>query len=425
MIRRLLLPLATAALLVVALTSTGGAQPRLARPLTVPTGPGPVVLPAPAVHATNALALKLLPRLGGQGNVVFSPYSIETALAMVDQGAAGATASEIAKVLGGSDAAALARPNLALANSLRASITAPSSAKPSDTARLDIANGIWVQRGLALESPFTTTLDSDFGAAPQVADFHSDATGARQAINDWIAAHTGQLIKNLMGPAAITPQTALVLANAIYLKARWATEFDKSMTAPGSFTTARGQGVRAPFMTQSEASLRYARGQGYVAVDLPYLNSNLSMLAVMPKPGTITTFERSLGPAAYGRLVGSLQTRMVDLRMPKLRLKLQTNLNAALARLGMATAFSDNADFSGITHATSLKIQAVQHGADLRIDEAGTVAAAATGISLMPTAAAPGFTAHVTLNHPYLLFLRDDTTGAILFAARVADPSGG
>jgi serpin B len=116
---------------------------------------------------------------------------------------------------------------------------------------------------------------------------------------------------------------------------------------------------------------------------------------------------------------------MVDLRMPKLRLKLQTNLNAALARLGMPTAFSDNADFSGITHATSLKIQAVQHGADLRIDEAGTVAAAATGISLMPTAAAPGFTAHVTLNHPYLLFLRDDTTGAILFAARVADPSGG
>jgi serpin B len=343
---------------------------------------------------------------------------------MVDQGAAGTTASEIAEVLGGNDAAALARPNLALANSLRASVSPPSGTKPSDAAQLLLANGIWVQQGLALENPFTATLESDFGAAPQTVDFAGDAAGSRQAINDWIAAHTEQLIKNLMGPAAITPQTALVLANAIYLKARWATEFDKSLTAPASFTTADGRSVQAPFMSESEASLRYARGEGYVAVDLPYLNTNLSMLAVMPTTGTIAAFERSLGPAAFRRLVGSLRNRMVDLRMPKLRLKIHTDLGRVLSGLGMPTAFSDNANFSGITHATALKIQSVEHGADLRLDEGGTVAAAATGISLMPTAAAPGLTTHVTLNRPYLLFLRDDTTGAILFAARVVAPTG-
>jgi serpin B len=424
-LRRIILPLAAAALLVLAVVSTGGARPGLGNPPTVPTGPGPVILPATAVRATNTLALELLPRLGGQGNVVFSPYSIEAALAMVDQGAAGSTASEIAHVLGGEDASALAGPNLALANALISSVSPPAGTKASDVAHLLIANGLWVQDGLALENPFTTTLGNDFGAAPQSADFHGDAAGARQAINGWIAAHTGQLIKNLMGPAAITPRTALVLANAIYLKAHWASPFEKTMTAPAPFTTAAGGSVRAPFMTQSPTEFGYGHGKGYVAVDLPYLNSRLSMLAVMPAPGTIATFQRSLTAARFGRVVGSLRRQFVDLRMPKLSLKLHTDLSAALARLGMPTAFSDQADFSGITRATSLKIATVQHGALLRIDEAGTVAAAATGISLEPTAVPIGPAARVTLNHPYLLFLRDDGTGAILFAARVADPTQG
>lgn len=421
-LRRIVLPLAAAALLALALTSVGGAHPDLAAPPTVPLGPGPVVLPAPAVRATNTLAVELLKRLRGQGNLVFSPYSIEAALAMVDQGAAGATAAQIAHVLGVSDAAALAGPNLALSNALQSAVTPPSGTKVSDVAQLLIANGLWVQDGLSLQSPFTSTLGQDFGAAPETADFAGDAPAARQAINSWVAAHTGQLIKNLMDPGAVTAQTAMVLADAIYLKAHWASPFEKSMTAPAPFTTAAGR-VRTPFMSQSEASFGYGRGRGYVAVELPYMNSTLAMLAVMPTAGTISAFEHSLTAAGLSHLAGSLKDRLVDLSMPKLRLKLHTDLSAALSGLGMPAAFSDQADFSGITHDTSLKIAAIEHGADLRLDESGTVAAAATGISLEPTAVAPGLEAHVSLNHPYLLFLRDDATGAILFAARVADPA--
>ena len=89
----------------------------------------------------------------------------------------------------------------------------------------------------------------------------------------------------------------------------------------------------------------------------------------------------------------------------------------------MPDAFGPSADFRGITHATSLQIQDVEHGAYMRVDEAGTVAAAATGISVLPTAIlAP--TVRLTVNRPFLMFLRDDATGAILARRPSREPGG-
>jgi serpin B len=89
----------------------------------------------------------------------------------------------------------------------------------------------------------------------------------------------------------------------------------------------------------------------------------------------------------------------------------------------MPVAFTDAADFSGITTGTALKISAVEHAADLQVDEEGTVAAAATGIGLEPTAVSPLPATRLTLDHPFLAFLRDDATGAILFVAQVTNPA--
>ncbi len=147
------------------------------------------------------------------------------------------------------------------------------------------------------------------------------------------------------------------------------------------------------------------------------------MLVVMPSQRTLARFERRLTPAALSRIVGSLRPSGVALRMPRLTLRLHTSLNSTLEALGMPDAFGSSADFSGITHATSLQIQDVEHSAYLRVDEAGTVAAAATGISVLPTAIlAPAV--QLTVNRPFLFFLRDDATGAILFAGRVVNPAG-
>jgi serpin B len=410
-------PLIALALLVV--TVSGGTA-QASRPISQT---GAVALPA--VQATNKLALELLTRLGAGGNLVFSPYSIQTALAMVDQGAAGSTATQLGNVLGTQNSAALAAAEAKLAADLQGSTIVPTNTPAADVPHVLVANGLWVQSGLPLQQPFQTALDRDFGASPQTLDFGSAPEASRQTINSWVAAHTAQLIKNLMPPGSINSQTALVLANAIYLKAHWANPFVTASTTNRSFFTAPGQHLSVPFMTEPSFETGYARADGYQAIELPYVDSSLSMLAVMPAQGTLAQFERTLTPASLGAVVRSLAFRNVELQMPRLRLDLHTSLNEALSALGMPIAFTDGADFSRITHATGLKIHDVEHGAVMKVDEAGTVAAAATGISTTPTAVLGGPTVALSLNHPFLLFLREDDTGAILFAGRVTNPALG
>ena len=371
-----------------------------------------------AAHSSEGLAIALLQRLGqGGGNVVFSPYSIETALSMVDSGAAGSTATEIDHVLHTTRPATVAAGLAAL----DARLTAPSTA--ADAPRLHVANGLWVQSGVTLERPFTRTLATLFGAAPQSIDFAGAPDTARQTINAWVAAHTANLITNLFPAGTITAQTAAVLANAIFLSAHWADPFTRAQTAPGPFYTGAGPTVQVPFMTQTPVELAYGHGDGYRAIDLPYLHSTLSMLLIMPTPGTLGHYEQALTPSSLTRVERALTSRQVDIQVPRFHLSFDTELNPILSTLGMPVAFTDAADFSGITTRTRLKISAVEHAADLRVDEAGTVAAAATGISLEPTAIMIKPATRLTLDHPFLVFLRDDASGAILFAAQVTDPS--
>jgi serpin B len=376
----------------------------------------PAAIPA-AVGAGGQLAVDLLHRLGQRGgNVVFSPYSIETALSMVHAGAAGSTATQIEHVLGTTSPAAVAAGLAAI----DARLTVASAHRGGP--RVHLANGLWVQSGLKLEQPFTATLTSVFGAPLELADFQAAPEAARLRINAWVADRTAHLITNLFPAGTITAQTALVLANAIYLAARWAYPFDPSQTAPGAFTTLAGAAVQVPFMTEMPVELGYAHRSAYQAVSLPYLDSSLSMLAVMPAPGTFARFQQRLGAGSVAQIARGLRRTRLQLYMPKLHLSFSDSLVPVLSALGMPIAFTDAADFSRITAQTPLKIQAVQHAADLRVDEKGTVAAAATGISIQPTSIAVPSGTVVRLDRPFLLFLRDDATGAILFVAQVTDP---
>ena len=378
-----------------------------------------------AAASTGALAIDLLQRLGGPTeNTVFSPYSIQVALSMVDTGAARETATQIGNVLRTPSATALAHANAALNRRLAAATARSPQAPAAEVPQLNIANALWLQTGLRLEPPFTSTLAESFGAGPQLVDFHQQPQAARQTINSWVSARTDHIINDLMAAGTITPRTALVLANAVYLKAHWSSPFISADTAPGPFFTGAGSTVTVPFMTQPPTPFAYATGPGYEAVDLPYGYSTLSMTIVMPDRGTMAQFERTLTVGSLAALTRSLAPTRIDLRMPKFHLSSHADLVPTLAALGMPVAFGDMADFSGITTEVPLAISAVQHGADLKVDEAGTVAAAATGIAVAPTAAAPGRVTQVTLDHPFLVFVRDDGTGTILFAARVSDPAG-
>jgi serpin B len=375
---------------------------------------------ASAAAAENSFALSLLPLIGGAGNAVYSPYSVDTALTMAGAGAKGPTATQIDRVLGAASAPAATADAGALQGAVRSAAPSGSSGVP----KLELANALWIQRGVSLQRPFVDTLATTFGAPPQSTDFATAPEPARQAINAWVSQHTAGLIANLLPPGSVSPATVFVLANAIYLKANWATPFEPHMTHRAPFTTATGQVVEVPFMAADNVDYAYSSGPDYQAVDLPYRSSSLSLLAILPVGESIARFEAGLTAAKLAALVASLKPRAVNLLMPKIQLRTQISLNGPLEALGMTDAFSPSADFSAITHDVPLRISVVEHAADLKVDEQGTVAAAATGI-VGPTAIArpPGPPVTVDLDRPYLLLLRDDTGGAILFVARVADPS--
>jgi serpin B len=393
------------------------AQPTAQRP-TAHAATSTTASSAPAVAATNRLALSLLPRVGGSGNAVFSPYSIEAALAMVDQGAAGQTAAQIDKVLGASSPAALAQAAPTLTAQLQ-----KAAGTGSGAAVLDSAASLWLQSGFPIEGAFQRTLNSGFDAPPTTLNFATNPSAAAQQIDQWVATHTHNLIPQLLTPQALAADTKLVLVTALYLSAHWQTPFQAQATHNATFTEADGTHVSTPFMaTGSPIGVPYAATSAYDAVDLPYKNSTLSMLAVMPAAGTLPAFERGLTQAKLQTLIGGMHQRLLNLQMPKLKLSLRIQLNGALAALGMPQAFSNDADFSRISRKVRLMIADAQHQAVMKVDENGTTAAAATSISITPTAIAVS-PLSLDLTRPYLLFLRDDRTGTILFAARVNNPA--
>lgn len=369
--------------------------------------------PAPA---TAAFGLDLM-RTQPPGNLVLSPDSVATALAMAGTGAAGRTASQIAKTLHLATPAAFAAVGRLQSTIASEQLTASQGDPKAPT--LDLANALFLQEGFAVEPTFLSGLGENFGAAPQNVNFSGDPSGSVQTINSWVSAHTNEIIPQIL--SSLPEATRLALVNAVYLKAAWLYPFEPRETSPAPFHTPTGS-TSVEFMHETDR-LRYGSGKAYKAVDLPYRASTLSLLVVMPMTKNLTTFERQLGANRLTRMAHDLSPRNVELSLPRFHLTTQIELKPSLEALGMTVPFGEAASFPRITTAEGLKIGLVKHAADFKVDEAGTVAAAATVVGVEATAG-QGYLHAVSFNanHPFLFFLRDEKTGATLFAGRLSNP---
>jgi serpin B len=370
----------------------------------------------PAV-ATGAFGLDLM-RAEGPGNLVLSPDSVAAALAMTGTGAAGDTATEIAQTLhlrGPRDFAALGE----LQGAIEAEQAAAAAGDP-EPPTISIANGLFLQQGLPFSPGFLSGVQQHFDAAPETLDFSGNPTGATDAINKWASDHTNGLIPQIL--ESVPPELVLALANAVYLHADWVYPFEKKATRPGVFHASNGD-TPAEYMHQT-TPLGYRAGPGFKAVELPYRSSTLSLLVILPVGKRLGSLQHRLDGPALARIARKASTTSVALSLPRFHLDTNTELKDALVKLGMPTPFGEAADFSGITTAVPLKISFVKHIADFTVDEKGTVVVAATVVGLEPTSAElpPKGTVAFTANRPFLFFLRDNRTGAVLFAGRVADP---
>ena len=369
----------------------------------------------------SAFAFDLYQKLRGEeGNLFFSPYSISVALAMTYAGARGETESQMADTLRFSLPQEWLHPAFNGLDQELAQRGEGAAGLDGEGFRLNIANALWGQTGYPFLPEFLDLLARNYGAGMRFVDFAS-AEAARSTVNDWVSEQTEGRIENLIPPGVLDATTRLVLTNAIYFNAAWAKPFQETATEDGPFYPLDGGPVTVPLMRQSD-TFGYARGDGYQLVELPYSGHELSMTILLPDEGEFETFEAALDTSAVEAALDGSGYQQIDLTMPRFEFDDEFSLGDTLADMGMPLAFSDAADFSGMTGQRDLFISAVIHKAFVAVDEQGTEAAAATAVG-MALSAMPSEPVEVRVDRPFIFFIRDIQTGSILFAGRVLDPT--
>jgi len=385
--------------------------------LESPAAVPPIANAAPVVEGNTAFALDLHAKLRSKSdNLFYSPYSISAALAMTSAGAAGETLAEMTKVLHLPGDQAVAHAGF---DALRQQLLAGAA---RGDYQLNIANALWGQQGFPFRPDFLALTQKYYGAGLQQVDFHNPEP-ARQTINRWVEQQTKDKINDLFQPGTIDASTRLVLANAIYFKGTWANQFQPNATNDAPFKTGDSSN-KVPMMHQKER-FGYAEGDDWQALEMRYAKSTLAMNVILPRAvDGLDKLEGKLTTTWLGEALKSLKSEEVIVSLPRFKATIGFDLTRTLAAMGMAKAFTPDADFSRMSSGDRLMISAVVHKAFVDVNEEGTEAAAATGVGIR-LAAAPIRQEPKVFNadHPFLVLIRDTATGTALFLGRVANPA--
>ncbi len=377
----------------------------------------------PLTSGNNAFALDLYQRLQDQsGNIFFSPYSISSALAMTYAGAVGDTAAEMAETLHFLMDQENLHPSFNALDQYLASLADQDIPEDQgDPFQLSIANAIWGQENFHFEEDFLNTLAKNYGAGLRLLDYIMEPEESRQVINDWITDQTREKIQDLIPQGAINSDTRLVLSNAIYFKATWLEPFEEIFTDAGMFTGLDDEKISVTMMHGSDLNFLYYQGENFQSFQMPYVGGEVSMLVILPDEGDYQDFESSLTVETLDQIAEGMVYSPIRLTFPKFEFESEISLAQILADMGMPLAFSDAADFSGMTGNKDLFISDVFHKAYVNVDEEGTEAAAATAV-IMSVTSAPADPIEITVDRPFMLVIREHQTNTILFMGRVVSP---
>jgi serpin B len=375
---------------------------------------------AALVKGNSAFAWDLYAKLRAQkGNVVYSPYSISTALAMTYAGARGKTAEAMAKVLHFTLPGERLHP---AAGALVRDLGGPTSGKKRPY-QLHVANALWGQKGYGFRKDFLSLTRTNYGAGLREVDFVRAREETRKTINAWVEKQTKDKIKELLKAAHLRPDTRLVLTNAIYFKGLWQEKFDKKATRDAPFHLTAKRKVKVPTMYKV-AMFRYATGGSFQMLDLPFAGKDMSMLVLLPKKvDGLAALEKEMTAESLSRCQKNLRYIEVKVLLPRFKVTGAFDLKDTLTALGMGLPFDRrSADFSGLTESRErFWISQVAHKAFVDVNEEGAEAAGATGVGLVPGGIAPRAVTF-RADHPFVFVLRDNRSGSVLFVGRVADP---
>ena len=367
---------------------------------------------APMTGDVNGFAMSAYTKLadGGSANFVLSPLSLNLALRMVEEGARGNTATEMAAVLNPAESAEQIGANV---KRLIASF------KDGDASSLTMANSVWVKCGYNLLPTYIDAIKNSYSATCDQLNF-SSRRACRQScatVNYWVSGQTGGKITNLLTDDMLNANTRMILVNAISFKCDWLHKFKQKNSKTADFHQIDGVTVPTTFMSQTE-NFGYRKASDYEAVELAYADTRFAMLVFVPAEGRFSDVEAQLTADFVQGVVDSLSDERVALSMPKFNSASSFDFNEILKQLGIVDAFGGNADFSGMSGAPDLQLSKVVQKAVIEVDESGTEAAAATAATMMVKSAYFPEIKHLNIDRPFVYFIRDTQTNIILFVGR-------
>jgi len=371
------------------------------------------------VNANNQLAFELYSQFNEESkdsNIFFSPYSISIALTMTYEGAKGQTAEEMQSVLHIPEDASIRRPNFArIYNKIN---------KKDKKYKLSTANALWAQKDYSFLKEYTDNVEQYYGGKLTNLDFTRESEKSRQIINKWVEDQTNNKIKDLIPKGVLNAYTRLVLTNAIYFKGTWVKQFDEKDTKEDDFRMNSGNTVKVSMMRLigDGVKFNYAETDEIQILEMPYHGEDVSMLIILPGENDLANIEKSISLEKLSKWKNMLNEQRVDVFIPKFKFETKYFMAKALSDLGMPTAFSPAADFSGMDGTKDLLIQNVIHQAFVEVNEEGTEAAAATGVVMGITSVGPRIPIF-RADHPFIFIIQEIETGNILFLGRVGDPS--
>ncbi len=287
--------------------------------------------------------------------------------------------------------------------------------------QFSFANSFWAQKGINLNPDYKNNIETTFGMNIQTVNFAENSENARQEINTWTSNMTNNHIEEILSVDSVNENSKIILVNAMYLKALWTKSFFHHDTTQSPFSLLDGSSVSVPLMHQIN-EFRHVEKNGTHAVCMRYKDSDFGLVSFLPPEGKFQEFESSLNNKTLDYYASDFEYKNLDLYYPKFEIENNLiNLNEMLIEKGMATAFSSNADFSGIDENMHLQLSQIVQKIYFKIDEEGTEAATSTAITIGETNAKESKL--VKFDRPFIVMICHIPTRTVLFMGRVLNPS--
>lgn len=366
------------------------------------------------IESNNRFAFDVYNQLhNSKSNLIFSPASITSAVAMTAIGASGNTFDEIRNTF------YFTKDKTELGESYQNTFETYNVS--SKNVQLYNANSLWLEKTLTLNQSFTNQNKKHFNSSLHQADFFNNPEKSRNKINNWVLKNTNNRIKDLLKPSVIDKSTRLVLVNALYFKGAWSESFNKSQNTKDQFQIGKKDFITTTFMNKIVGAWHYS-DKCLEVIDIPYEDQKYSLMIIIPKSfKKLKKVEKLVNYDFYTYYAKNKEMKKIDLSMPKFSTESEFDLNSTLQKLGMKEAFTGNADFSGITKQEKLYISKVIHKANISVDENGTEAAAATAVTMRKTSISH-YSEQIKVDKPFIFILRNNANNLIFFVGKITNP---